>query len=101
MLTHKERAVLRAALQFFREELVPYGLDVIRPYLDGPLEEAITPAEIQQLQEFLRHVHVRYVAVHVTGPLRIVSSLVDSQADFEDALSDPSTRVAVVLIPPH
>ncbi len=75
MLTPKQLAVLRAALQYFQEELVPHGLDALQPYLDGPIEGDITAADVRQLQQFLRNAEIQYAAVSLTVPRQMESTL--------------------------
>ncbi len=52
-------SILRAALQYFGEELCPHGAEAIEDYLPG---EAVTPEEVRSLRAELDEVQVRYVA---------------------------------------
>lgn len=60
MLTQRHLALIRAALQFFDDEMVPHGRKAIRPYLDAPLGDNVTSAEIQKLRSFLRNVELKF-----------------------------------------
>ena len=44
MISHRETATLLAALQFWREEMCPHSVDVMRPYF-----EAVGMAHIEPL----------------------------------------------------
>lgn len=48
MLTDKHITILRAALQFFSEEVCPHGEDAIADYVAG-----ITPEEVTELQRLM------------------------------------------------
>lgn len=61
MLTKRHLAIIRAALQFFDEEMSPHRLDVAHPYFEEPLEEGLAIDEVRQLRELLRTLELRYV----------------------------------------
>ncbi len=67
MLTQTHLAVLRAALQFFDEELGPHGINSMRPYFDEPLDEEISRSDLAELRDRLRTCEVRYVCCDLTG----------------------------------
>lgn len=100
MLTPKHLTVLRAALQYFQEELVPHGLDALRPYFDEPIEGDITSADVRQLQQFLRDAEIAYVAVSPVSPRLMDSTLFMSLDAASAACRDDSWQVAAVLISP-
>lgn len=60
MLTQRHLAIIRAALQFFDEELVPSGMQTIRHYLDVPLNEAVTHDEVRRMRSFLKNTELKY-----------------------------------------
>lgn len=99
MLTRKHLAVLRAAMQYFDEELVPHGMDAMRPYLNETLEGEITPVDIRELQQFLRDIDLRYAVVNPFTKQAIPTVLYPSVDEATGASSEPSQRLAVVLIP--
>ena len=61
MLTPTHLAVLRAALQFFDEELGPHGINAMRPYFDEPLDTEISRSDLAKLRDVLRTCEIRYV----------------------------------------
>jgi hypothetical protein len=98
VLTTKHLTVLRAALQYFQDELVPHGLDALRPYLDRPIDGGITSADVRQLQQFLRDAEIQYAAVSSAAPRQMDSTLYMSLEAASAGLSDDSRQVDVVLI---
>ncbi len=100
MLTPKQLTVLRAALQYFQDELVPHGLDALRPYLDEPIEGDITAADVRQLQQFLRDTEISYVAVSLNHPRQMDSTLYMSLDAASAACREETWQVAAVLISP-
>jgi len=83
LLTKRHLAIIRAALQFFDDEVGPHGPDVARPYFDEPLEEELAIVEIQQLRERLRTAELRYLCCERTGMTVPSQELLT----FEQALS--------------
>ena len=67
MLTQPQLAVLRAALQFFDEELGPHGVNAMRPYFDEPPNKEISRSDLAQLRDMLRTCEVRYVCCDLAG----------------------------------
>jgi uncharacterized protein with von Willebrand factor type A (vWA) domain len=55
-LNEKQLRILRAALQYFDEELCPHGAEAIEVYLPS-----VTPEEVQALRAELDEAQVRYV----------------------------------------
>jgi len=100
VLTPKHLTVLRAALQYFQDELVPHGLDALRPYLDGPIDGGITAADVRQLQQFLRDAEIQYAAVSLTVPRQMDSTLYMSLDAASAACREETWQVAAVLISP-
>jgi hypothetical protein len=100
VLTTKHLTVLRAALQYFQEELVPHGLDALRPYLDGPIDGGITAADVRQLQQFLRDAEIHHAAVSSAAPRQMDSNLYMSIEAASAGLRDDFWQVAPVLISP-
>ena len=48
MVTRRHLAVIRVAIQYFREELGPHGAAAFQPYRDGPVSEAATPSGMRR-----------------------------------------------------
>jgi len=97
LLTKRHLAIIRAALQFFDEEMTPHGPDVSRPYFEEPLEGELKADEVEQLRELLQTVELRYLCCEGTGA--IVSS--QELMTLEQAQSTPNFfdgRLATVLL---
>ena len=60
MLTATHLAVLRAALQYFREELGPHGPDAWQPYLPDNTGAGITADTLAELQQLLADCQLAY-----------------------------------------
>lgn len=67
MLTKRHLAIIRAALQFFDEEMSPHDPNVARPYFEEPLERELEAEEVGQLRALLRTVELRYLCCEATG----------------------------------
>lgn len=100
MLTKRRLAVLRAALQYFDEELMPHGIGVIRPYFDEPLKGKPTTSEIQELRKFLRDCELQYACCDSASNRLTGLQLSQSVEEARLMTGDPATRMAVVLLPP-
>ena len=97
MLTKRHLAIIRAALQFFDEEMSPHGSDVARPYFKEPLEEELESGEVRRLRGLLETAELRYLCREETGPM--VPSL--ELLTFEQVQETPNLfdgRVATVLL---
>lgn len=97
MLTKQHLAIIRAALQFFDEEMSPHDPDVARPYFEETLEEELTIDEVPQLRELLRTVELRYVCCDRIGTTVTSQELMT----LERALSLENSfhgRLATVLL---
>jgi len=75
MLSQTEAAIIRAALSYWVDEIVPGGIGVARPYLDLPLDRLPDREETIALQSRFRWERLLYIeAAPDTG--RIVSDRV-------------------------
>ncbi|WLD15112.1 hypothetical protein [Planctellipticum variicoloris] len=95
MLTKRHLALLRAALQFLNEELVPHGGDAVRPYLDVALDQPVTSEEVRQFQGFLAEVEPRIgLFDRQTGRM--------SDAPLQESIPErpPRDQVPVVVLIP-
>ena len=95
MLKPRHLTLLRGALQFFGEELLPHGPEVAQPYLDEEIDDEFTSGELQELQRFLSQVDIRYATLEVADRERVQPQLSQS---FDDVSGSPD-QVAVVLVP--
>lgn len=89
MLTKRHLAVLRAALQFFDEELTPHGSAAVQPYFDEPLSPVLKPQETHQLRDFLRTCELRYVGYDPIASQLVAPELTTT---LEEALALAATR---------
>ncbi len=99
MLTQRHLALIRAALQYFDEELVPHGMLAWRPYLDDHLEGDVTSLEVQQLRFYLRQATVKYGSFDQQTGLMIKTRLADTIPGEAATNSVASTVTVSVLIP--
>ena len=95
MLKQRHLTLLRGALQFFGEELLPHEPEVMRPYLDQDVDDEFTSSELQELQRFLSRVEVRYTGLDAADHECVQPQLSHSL----DEVAASSEQVAVVLIP--
>lgn len=63
MLTHDQLATIRAALRYWRDEIVPGGGDLSSLYFDTEVETDLTAEEIKILIEHLQPDKTRCVLV--------------------------------------
>ena len=98
MLTQSHLAVLRAALQFFDEELGPYGINAMRPYFDEPPDGEISQSNLGQLRDMLRTCEVRYVYCNLAGTQVMHTGLYASADIAQSFAADHVDQVATVLL---
>lgn len=99
MLTQSHLAVLRAALQFFDEELGPHGIHAMRPYFDEPPDNVISRSDLAKLRDVLRTCEVRYVCCNLAGTQVMYTGLYVSAEIARSFAADHVDRVATVLLP--
>ncbi|WP_437191540.1 hypothetical protein [Planctomicrobium sp. SH527] len=97
MLTTRHLAIIRAALQFFDEEISPHGAGGAFPYFEEPLEEHLQTEEFAQLRELLRSVELKYVRSDQTGTRILSHKLLTSEEVQQRQSADPS-RIATVIL---
>ncbi|WP_339749668.1 hypothetical protein [uncultured Rubinisphaera sp.] len=92
MLTHKQLDLIRAALQYFDEELSPHGSTAIAEYVTG---ETVTSEEVTDLRKLLGHCELRYVNCTPDAAALLDTQLLKSP--------QPATGhfAAVMLLPAH
>jgi hypothetical protein len=101
VLTKSHLAVLRAALQYFDDELCPHGRDVMRPYFDEEPTSEWTSREIRELRAYLRDCELRYAAYSPAAERLIGSTLSRSANAVLPSAADPTCRVVTVILPPR
>ena len=98
MLTRSQLAVLRAALQFFDEELGPHGINAMRPYFDKPPDEEISRSDLTKLRDLLRTCEVRYVCCDLAGT-QVMHTGLHASADIARSFAARHVdQVATVLL---
>jgi len=94
-LQTRELATIRAALQFWRDEIVPHGEQLARPYFDVDQVVPLSNPEIQDLQQQFQPARLRYARL-VAGGSELASVDLFESADATQASASP---VATVLLP--
>jgi hypothetical protein len=99
LLTKRHLAVLRAALQYFDEELSPHGMEAMKDYFDRPLDEDLTREEVQQLREFLRGCKLRYACCDPKRKILLNPKLSVTVKGLNNISVGKNVHVAAVLLP--
>ncbi len=97
MLTKRHVAFLRAALQFFDEELTPHGPEAVRAYFKEPLEGDLAAEEIRRLRELLRSLELRSIVYEPVG-MRVVSQELLTAEQAQRISDIGEHRLATVLL---
>lgn len=99
MLTKRHLALVRAALQYFDEEMSPHGLRVMRPYFDEPLAAEFAEGEIQELRARLKDCVLAYVRYDArTMTLATTEPSLDMD-DIRLNAADRPAEIATILFP--
>lgn len=99
MLIAKDLALIRAALQHFREENCTADGSGIRLYIDNATSRGITAEYIAALGETLSQSRIRYLK-YDTLRQQVVSTEILSKASTSDSQATSSSQILVpVLIP--
>jgi hypothetical protein len=77
MLTQEDLATVRAALRFWRDEMIPVGGNTSQYYFDGEQRHLLTCDEVDALVERFQCEEVRYLMVEDGQP---ISALLDQPA---------------------
>lgn len=100
MLTEQYLALIRAALQYFAEELVPHGREAMQPYWDEPLLEDVTIEGVQRLRQQLHNCRLRYVVCHQTEEHVIDERLIAPLTIARQEAAALSGQLGTVLLIP-
>jgi hypothetical protein len=100
VITKRHLAVLRAALQYFDEEMSPHGQHVMRHYFDEPIGEELTTREIQELRDFLRGCDLRYACCDQAATRVIRSELSITIEEACAVIDGQLGQIAAVLLQP-
>lgn len=100
MITKRHLAVLRAALQYFDEEMSPHGQHVMRHYFDEPMGDELQTNEIQDLRDFLRTCELRYACCNQAATKVIRTELSNTAEEAFAIIASHIGRVATVMLHP-
>ncbi|MDB5335837.1 MAG: hypothetical protein JWN70_1456 [Planctomycetaceae bacterium] len=98
MLTKRHLAVLRAALQFFDEEMIPHGQDAMQYYFNAPPAEELKPGEVRELRDILLECELRYACCDLTASRLISQELSASVEDPLNMAISQAGQVATILL---
>lgn len=99
MLTRTDLVLIRAALQFFDEEMSPHGARVMRPYLDEPLTSDIAKDTIRNLRERLKNCQLAYVHCNPTNMTLATTDAILNLNDASPPAGPAMTAIATILFP--
>lgn len=100
MLTKTHLALIRAALQYFDEEMSPHGARVMRPYFDEPLAAEFTEGEIRQLRHRLKNCKLAYTRGNAST---MTLATTQPSLNWEDVVQNPAghpAEIATILFLP-
>lgn len=99
MLQRQEILLIRAALQFWSEEMHPEDSNLLAIYAGDPSAgQKWEQEEIQRLRSQLLTAQLRYVVCHADGTKVQNASLFKTSSVANGAMLDISDRLGVVLI---
>ncbi len=96
MLIQRQLATLRAALQFWREEICPHGEAAARPYLDFDQITPLTMNEVDELRDRFDSPALRY-AVIAPDHGRLQSTTLFATVEQAESFANVCDHVALVL----
>ncbi|WP_164104567.1 hypothetical protein [Candidatus Laterigemmans baculatus] len=96
MLSEVQLATVRAALQFWREEICPAG-DVADRYFDETIEKHLSARQVQNLALLFEHSAVRYVPYNRSTE-RIAAPLLFKDRRLARQLARDGFSVGTVLL---
>lgn len=100
MLTKSHLALIRAALQYFDEEMSPHGIRVMRPYFDEPLAAEFAEGEIRRLRERLKNCVMAYVRYDARTTTLATTEPSLNMDDIGPSAAGQSAEIATILFPP-
>lgn len=101
MLTRRQLAVARAALQYFSEEVGPHGAVALQPYLKETWMGDATTEDVNQVREVLQRCTLRYVCCDRAGTRLILPELFPTfeAAQLSTSHLHAGTVIATVVVP--
>jgi hypothetical protein len=101
MIQKQDFMLIRAALQFWYEEMDLKDADVFAIYSGGPrIKPSWQEEDIQQLRQQLLAARLRYAVCHSDAASIKTSRLFNSPEIARQAMADASDRLGVVLVAP-
>ena len=97
MLTRRETETIRAALQFWREEICPHGEATARPYLDADDVSPLNSDEVEKLRDQFARSAVRYAILTPDQNGLQDVALITSTEEAKGVAGE--ARVATVILP--
>ncbi|QDT30031.1 hypothetical protein Enr10x_53900 [Gimesia panareensis] len=99
MLSKQEIMLIRAALQFWYEEMDLDDADLFAIYSGGPrIKPSWRVEDIQRLRQQLNEARLRYAVCHSDATRVKIPHLFDTPAAANQAMADGSDRLGVVLV---
>ena len=101
MIQKQDFMLIRAALQFWYEEMDLKDADVFAIYSGGPrIKPSWQEEDIQQLRQQLLAAQLRYAVCHSDAASVKTPRLFNSPEAARQAMADASDRLGVVLVAP-
>lgn len=99
MLQRQEIMLIRAALQFWYEEMDLKDADLFAIYSGGPrIKTPWQGEDIQRLRQQLNEVRLRYAVCHSDATRVTIPRLFDTPEAANQAMTDNSDQLGVVLV---
>ena len=96
MLTRRQLETIRAALQFWREEICPHGEAVARPYLDSNQIPPLAANEVDELRDRFDPPALRF-AVIAPDHSRLQRTALFTTVEEAEGLAAGGRIVTIVL----
>ncbi len=100
MLTPNHLATIRAALQYWEDEICPHGADAMQPYFDNPDAVPLSANETTQLRSILQDRFLRFV-IYAPDRTIISSPTIFETSGEAERQAAPEEGIAAVLLPPR
>lgn len=97
MLTRRQLTTLRAALQFWQEEICPHGEAAARPYLETSNIAPLTTDEINELRDRFDLMNLRYATI-TADQSRLTETTLFSTLEEAEILAGDG-RIATIILP--
>lgn len=98
MITARDLATIRVAVQYWYEEMAPNGVHGMRTYYLHSTAEPHSPAELRSLRKTLQSLQVRYVGM-TDGAKQLTDQRIWQSVE-KLAHELPGAKRATLLLPP-